>query len=160
MKYLIAAVLSTALIGSGMGLAGSALADEQGMHDMGAMHGKGYGMYYHGGGDSWKASLTDEQSKQIDKLRLDYKQKAYLLKAKIKQAKIELAMLITADSPKQKDIDKKIDEILKLKGEKMHIKAAHKISVRKLLTEEQRVQFDLHVLKKAAGGKKGKGYHH
>ena len=159
MKYLIAAVLSTALIGSGMGLAGSALADEHGMHGMGEMHGKGHGMYHHGDGGGWKASLTDEQSKQIDKLRLDYKQKSYLLKAKIKQAKIELAMLITTDSPNQKNIDKKIDEILKLKGEKMRLKTAHKISVRKLLTEEQRVQFDLHVLKKAASGKKGKGHH-
>ena len=160
MKYLIAAVLSTALMGGGLGLTGTALADTHGMHGMGEMHGKGYGMYHHGGRDSWKASLTDEQSKQIDKLRLAYKQKSYLLKAKIKQAKIELAMLITSNDPKQKDIDKKIDEILKLKGEKMRLKASHKISVRKLLTEEQRVQFDLHVLKKAAGGKKGKGPHH
>ena len=156
MKNLVAVVLSTALMGSGLGVAGLALADE---HGMGGMHGGGYGMYHHRDG-GWKASLTDEQSKQIDKLRLDYKQKSYLLKAKIKQAKIELAMLITSNDPKQKDIDKKIDEILKLKGEKMRLKAAHKISVRKLLTDEQRVQFDLHVLKKAAGGKKGKGYHH
>jgi Spy/CpxP family protein refolding chaperone len=159
MKHLIAAVLSTALLGTGIGLTGPALADEHGMHGMGEMHGKGHGMYSHHGGGGWKASLTDEQSKQIDKLRLDYKQKAYLLKARIKQAKIELAMLITTDSPKQKDIDKKIDEILKLKGEKMRLKAAHKISVRKLLTEEQRVQFDLHVLNKAYDGKQGKGHH-
>jgi len=156
MKTLIAAVLSTALIGSGMGVAGSALAEE---HGMGGMHGKGHGMYSHHGGGGWKATLTDEQSKQIDKLRLEYKQKTYPIKAKIQAAKIELAMLMTAEAPKQKDIDKKIDEILKLKGEKMRIKAAHKISVRKLLTEEQRVQFDLHVLNKAYGGKKGHGHH-
>ena len=155
MKYLIAAVLSTALVGSGMVVANPALAGE---HGMGGMHGKGHGMSYHHGG-GWKASLTDEQAKQVDKLRLAYKQKVYPIKAKIKQAKIELAMLITADSPKQKDIDKKIDDILKLKGEKMRLKAAHKISIRKLLTEEQQVQFDLHVLNKAAKGKKHTGHH-
>jgi Spy/CpxP family protein refolding chaperone len=156
MKTLIAAVLSTALIGSGMGMAGSALAAE---HSMGGMHGSG--MYSHHGGGGWKATLTDDQSKQIDKLRLEYKQKTYPIKAKIQAAKIELAMLMMAAAPKQKDIDKKIDEILKLKGEKMRLKAAHKISVRKLLTEEQRVQFDLHLLNKAYGygGKKGHGHH-
>ena len=158
MKTLIAAVLSTALIGSGMGMTGSALADE---HGMGGMHGSGHGMYSHHGGGGWKATLSDEQSKQIDKLRLEYKQKTYPIKAKIQAAKIELAMLMMADAPKQKDIDKKIDEIIKLKGEKMRLKVAHKISIRKLLSEEQRVQFDLHLLNKAYGygGKKGHGHH-
>ena len=155
MKYLLTAVLTTALVSGGLGYVAPALADQHGgMHGMGEMHGKGHGMH-HGGG--WKASLTDEQEKQLDKLRLEYKQKVYPIKARIKQAKIELAMLITANSPNQKEIDKKIDEITKLKGEKMRIKAAHKIGVRKMLTEEQRVQFDLHVLNKAY---KGKGHHH
>jgi len=124
------------------------------MHDDGRMGGYGAG---HGYGHSWKASLTDEQSKKIDKLRLAYKQEKYLLKAKLKQAKVEFALLITADNPSKSAIDKKIDQIIKLKKEKLHLKANHKINVRKLLTEDQRVQFDLAVLKKMSKGKHGRG---
>ena len=124
------------------------------MHDGGKM--RGYGAM-HGVGHSWKASLTDEQSKKIDKLRLAYKQEKYLLKAKLKQAKVEFALLITKDNPSKSAIDKKIDQIIKLKKEKLHLKADHKINVRKLLTEDQRVQFDLAVLKKMSKGKHGKG---
>jgi Spy/CpxP family protein refolding chaperone len=124
------------------------------MHDGGRMGGYG-GM--HGSSHSWKASLTDEQSKKIDKLRLTYKQGKYLLKAKLKQAKVEFALLITKDNPSKSAIDKKIDQITKLKNEKLHLKADYKINVRKLLTEDQQVQFDLAVLKKMSDGKHGKG---
>lgn len=113
----------------------------------------------HGCDHSWKASLSDEQSKKIDKLRLAYKRNKYLLKAKLKQAKVEFALLITEDEPSKSGINSKIDQIAKLKKEKLHLKANHKINVRKLLTEEQRVQFDLAVLKKAVKGKHRKGRH-
>jgi Spy/CpxP family protein refolding chaperone len=123
------------------------------MHDGGKMG--GYGAR-HGFGHSWKASLTDEQSKKVDKLRLSYKRDKYLLKAKLKQAKIEFALLITKDSPSKSSINSKIDQITKLKKEKLHLKANHKINMRKVLTEDQRVKFDLAVLKRMAKGKHGK----
>lgn len=123
------------------------------MHDGGKMGRHGA---RHGFGHSWKASLTDEQRKKVDKLRLSYKRDKYLLKAKLKQAKIEFALLITKDSPSKSNINSKIDKITKLKKEKLHLKANHKINVRKLLTEDQRVQFDLAVLKRMAKGKHGK----
>ena len=153
MNYLKAALFTTVLMTGGMGLVTPAMADEPGMR--GGMHG-GYGMR---GGEQhgWKATLTDEQEKQIARLKLDYKKKAMPLKGRIQQAKVELALLITTDKPNQNDINKKIDEITKLKAEKMRLKAAHKIEVRKVLNEEQRVQFDLRQLKKASGGKDGHG---
>lgn len=135
-----------------------------GMHEEGRMmhEGRRMGGGYdgrHGFGYSWKASLTDEQRKKVDKLRLTYKKEKYLLKAKLKQAKVEFALLITKDSPKKSAIDSKIDQIVKLKKEKLHLKANHKIDVRKLLTDEQRVKFDLAVLKRMAKGKhKGRRY--
>ena len=125
------------------------------MHD-GSMGGYGPG---HGSGHSWKTSLTDEQRKKVDKLRLAYKQEKYLLKAKLKQAKVEFALLITEDKPSKSSIDKKIDQIIKLKKEKLRLKADHKINVRKQLSEDQRVQFDLAVLKKMSKGKHRKGRH-
>lgn len=122
------------------------------MHDGGGMHGA-----RHGFGHSWKASLSDEQRKKADKLRLAYKRDKYLLKAKLKQAKVEFALLITTDSPNKSSISSKIDQIVKLKKEKLHLKANHKINIRKLLTDEQRVKFDLAVLKRMAKGKHGRG---
>ena len=114
------------------------------------------------GHSSWKDTLTQEQRQQVAKLKLDFKALAIPNKAKIKQVRIELALLVTADEPDQNAIDKKVDEILKLKGENMRAKARLGIAIRKLLNEAQRVQFDLHVLKKASQGKKRSHYkgHH
>ena len=151
MKKLATALIISCLTITGAGLSTNVLAD----------HGKGMGMMHHGGhGSSWKASLTDEQRTKIAKLKLDYKKKKYPLKAKLKQAKIDLALLVTSDKPNQNSIDKKIDQIAKLKREKMQLKAKHKIAVRKLLNEEQRVKFDMKVLKKAYHGKRKGGYGH
>ena len=126
------------------------------MHDYDRMH---YGSHgdMRDSRDNWKSSLSDKQQKDIDKLRLTYKRSKYLLKAKMKQAKVEFALLITTDNPGKSDINNKIDQITKLKNEMLHLKADYKISVRKLLTEDQRVKFDLAVLKKMSMKKGGRG---
>lgn len=113
----------------------------------------------HMSGKRWMATLTDQQQNEMDRLRLEYKKKKYLLKAKMRQAKVEFALLITTDAPNKSAIDSKIDQIAELKKEKLQLKANHKIQVRKLLTVDQRVHFDMYVLKKAAKGKHRKGRH-
>ena len=158
MKYLTTVLLVAALAGGGMGMMSPVMASEHGMRGMQMGQGMGQGMgkgMRHGGG--WKSTLTEEQSKQVARLKLGFKKNVYPIKAKMKQTKVEMALLITANKPNQKDIDKKIDEILKLKAGIMRLKIAHKIEVRKVLNEEQRVQFDMKMLKKAFHGKKGHG---
>ena len=150
MKALSTLILTIVLSTAGFGLASTAYAQQHG--GMGSMH------KMHKGGGGWKASLSTEQQNQLAKLKLNFKQKKYPLKAKMKQAKVELALLITTDSPDQKAINKKIDNIVDLKSQKMRLKAKHKIAVRKLLNEEQRVKFDMKMLKKAFHGK-AKGHH-
>jgi len=141
-------------------MASPAMASQHGMKGMGMMHHDGMGMMSQRGG-GWKASLTEEQRNKVGKLKLDYKKQVYPLKTKIKQAKVELALLMIADKPNQKNIDKKIDSIVKLKAKKMRLKARHKVNVRKVLDATQRVKFDMKVLKKAYHGKgKKRGYHH
>lgn len=111
---------------------------------------------------SWKDTLSQEQRQQVARLKLDFKTLALPNKAKIKQARIELALLVTADKADSVAIDKKIDEILKLKGEIIRAKAKLRVEIRKVLNEAQRVKFDLNVLKKASRGKKwshSKGHH-
>jgi len=147
MKALSTLILTIVLSTTGIGFAPTAYAQQHG--GMGGMH---------KGGGGWKASLSAEQLSQIAKLKLDFKKKKYPLKTQIKKAKVDLALLITADNPNQKSIDQKIDEIVELKSQKMRLKAKHKIAVRKILNEEQRVKFDMKVLKKAFHGKR-KGHH-
>ncbi len=161
MKTLIPALFTAVLLSGGMAMTTGVAAEQgmMGMHGKGmqGMHGKGMG---HGGGaHSWKSTLSDDQQKQYAKIKLDFKKKVLPIKAKIKQAKIEKALLMTTDKPDQKAINKKIDEILKLKGQKMRLKTEYKLNVRKILNEEQRVQFDLYLLKKASHGKRGKRHH-
>ena len=150
MKTLSTLILTIVLTTTGIGFSPTALAKQQG--GMGGM-----GNMYKGDG-CWKSDLTTDQQNLLDKLKLDFKKKKLPLMTQMKQARVDLALLITTDKPNQKAIDKKINDIVDLKSQKMQLKAKHKIAVRKLLNEEQRVKFDLKMLKKAFHGKK-KGHH-
>jgi Spy/CpxP family protein refolding chaperone len=144
-----------------LGLNAPALAQmghmKEGTHSSKPQHremGHGKGMHE---ASCWMKSLTAEQKATGAKLRLEFKKVKSLLKAKITVKKVELAILVTQDSPDQNAIDKKINEILELKREKMRKKYAFKVDMRSILTPEQRVSFDMHLLKKAQHGK-GHGY--
>ena len=123
-----------------------------------ALADRGYGMRHHMGGSMhgkhWMQKLTDQQRTQINKLRLDYKKKKYAHKAKLKVAKVDLAMLVTKNSPSTAAINKKIDQIVSIKRQYLRVKYNHKVQVRKVLKPEQRVLFDTHILKKAYRGKR------
>jgi Spy/CpxP family protein refolding chaperone len=156
-------ILSMAIIFlvSGIAYTTYSLADPEhpsgyGDHHMG-MHGDwsghGFGGYCHD--DSWKSDLSDNQQKEVQKARLGYLKKKDLIKAKLKQAKVEFATLLTEDSPSHSAINKKIDEISKLDSEKLRAKADYKIQIRKILNADQRVKFDMALMKKATSGKQG-----
>jgi len=146
----------TTLIG-GLGLTTTALADP----GHGMMHGGGmYGGGMYGGqgmcGPNWKDTLTDEQRTSLAKLKLDHMKVTAPIKVKIKNLKVELAMLVTTDKPDTNAINKKIDELTKLKNDKMKEKYKYISAKRKVLTEEQQVLFDTRIIQKAMHGK-GKG---
>jgi Spy/CpxP family protein refolding chaperone len=128
------------------------------MHDGGGM--RGYGKDGHHGGSHWKQSLTKAQRDKLAAMKLDLMKKKLPIKAKMKVVKTDLALLAIADKPDMKAIDKKIDELTALKNQVMKVKYAHKVAVRKELTPEQRVMFDIDMLRKAQKGKKrGQGHH-
>ena len=144
MKYLTIAIILTILTAGAVMTAVSAEEYTMpGMRGMHMMHGYGTG----------KSSLTNDQSKQISKLKLEHKKKIYPLKTKLQQTRFELALLMMDNNPNQKSIDKKIAQIVKLKSEKIRLKVRHKIDVRKVLSDEQRVHFDLKLLKKSSFNK-------
>ena len=123
----------------------------------GDWHGHGFRGYCHD--DSWQDTLSDSQQKDVQKARLSYSKKKDLVTARIKQAKVELATLLTDDSPSHNAINKKIDEISKLYSEKLQAKADYKIQIRKILNTDQRVKFDMELMKHASG-KHGFGHGH
>ena len=125
----------------------------------------GHGM--HGMGMSkmcWRDTLTDEQRAKLAKLKLEHMKVQAPVKAKIKTVKVELALLVTSDKPDIAAVNKKTDELTKLKNSKMKEKYRYITAKRKLLNDEQKVLFDMHVIKKAMKGKyKGRhkgGRHH
>ena len=134
-----------------------------GGHGMKSHHGEmrhGKGIYE---ASCWTETLTDEQKAKRAQMRLDFKKEKFLIKAQIKVKKIELATLVTQDNPDRSAIEQKIEEVLELKRQKMRKKYAYKIALRNMLTPEQRVLFDMGMLKKAYKGKghghkKGHGY--
>jgi len=116
-----------------------------------AEKGQGHHCKAHGGqhGPAWKSSLSQAQRDKLKKMKVDFLKVKFPLKARIKTAKIDLAVLATADAPDNKAIGAKIDELLALKKEILQAKYALKISVRKELKPEQRAEFDKYQLKKA-----------
>jgi Spy/CpxP family protein refolding chaperone len=128
-----------------------------------AERGKGYrmknGMHHAMGGRfggiyCWKRTLTDKQRQALRKMKLAYKRQKYLLKAQMREARVQLAILITSNKPGNSAIDRKIADISKIKAKIIRLKVNKLIKIRRMLTPDQRLSFDMKVLKKAYQGKK------
>ena len=141
-------LLATMLLSAGV-LANPSSHGGQGGMMAGMHHGA------HHSGMQWKQMLTDEQRVKIDGMHLEFMKKKYPLKDKKKALKTELALLVAQDSPNQRAINKKIDELIALKRQLMQLRYDHKLKVRKVLDAQQRVHFDTALLKKAQHGKRG-----
>lgn len=99
-------------------------------------------------GKHWKESLTDKQRITIDKMHLELSKKKSALIAKMALAKTELALLATKEVPSMSAINKKIDQIVRLKRRSLRLRYTHVIEMRKQLTKDQRVSYDMGVLRK------------
>ncbi|MCR5454617.1 MAG: Spy/CpxP family protein refolding chaperone [Bacteroidales bacterium] len=91
--------------------------------------------------------LTDDQAKKMEQLRDQAQKKVFQLELQIKEKKAHLDVLRYADNADMKAINATIDEIARLKAEKMKAREANIQDMRKMLTDEQRIKFD------AMGGK-------
>jgi Spy/CpxP family protein refolding chaperone len=97
----------------------------------------------HEGGNCDKLNLTAEQKTQIEKLKTAHMKEMIGLKNQLQEKKAHLHTVSTVDKVDMVEVNKTIDEIGALKTEMMKKKEAHKQEVRKLLTEEQRLKFDM-----------------
>ena len=87
--------------------------------------------------------LSDEQKQKIEKLKTSHQKEMLQLKNQVCEKKSHLKTLETADNADLSAINKTIDEILVVKAQMMKKCAAHKQDIRKILTDDQRVKFDL-----------------
>jgi Spy/CpxP family protein refolding chaperone len=99
--------------------------------------------------------LTEAQQAQIEKLRTAHMKDVLPLKNELGEREAKLKTLMSSTNPDMNAINAEIEKIGQIKIEMHKKKALHQQDVRKVLTEEQRVMFDMHSGK---GMGKGKGY--
>lgn len=96
--------------------------------------------------------LTAEQETQAKAIFTGIMEKTTPIKADVKVKQAELDQLMIADSPNEKAIYAKVDEISQLRTEMQKLRIEGKLKVRTILDDEQKAKFDANQV----GGKKGK----
>ncbi|MEA3446113.1 MAG: periplasmic heavy metal sensor [Bacteroidota bacterium] len=98
--------------------------------------------------------MTEEQETQMKTLHLEMGKFMLPIKNELKEKEARLNSLKTAEKVDMAAINDQIEAIgaLKIKMEKKH--AEHEQDVRKMLTEEQRLHFDMHIGQKGNFHKK------
>jgi Spy/CpxP family protein refolding chaperone len=96
--------------------------------------------------------LTDDQAAKIKDLHLNLLKEIQPLQNQLGELKAKQKSLISVDKADMKAIDGNIEEISKLQTQIMKATVHHRLQVRSLLNDEQKLYFDAH-------GKGGKGQH-
>ena len=94
--------------------------------------------------------LSDEQEKKIDDLRTAHMKDMLPLRNELNEKRARLQTLRSADKYDASETEKTLEEMSAIKLKMAKSREAHKQEVRSLLTEEQRLKFDMH---------SGKNYH-
>jgi Spy/CpxP family protein refolding chaperone len=97
-----------------------------------------------GSGFGFIKDLTPEQKKQIDVLKQKLIKESLPIKNQIEEKQAHLKTISTGDNVDMVAVNKTIDEIYALKAELQKKKMQFKQDVRKLLTEDQKLNFDIH----------------
>jgi Spy/CpxP family protein refolding chaperone len=100
-------------------------------------------------------NLTDQQQSQIEALALAHQKQMMTLNNQLRDLRTQMKLLITKDNPSTADVKKLADQIGQVTSQIAQEKANHKISVRNVLTAEQKVKFDMMTLK--GGDRMGRG---
>ena len=87
-------------------------------------------------------NLTDEQEEAIKESRLQHAKKTLKIKNELGVLAAERRGLSTGDNQDLNDIDKNIDKMQELRSGLMKMNARHRLEVRDVLTDEQKIMFD------------------
>ncbi len=88
--------------------------------------------------------LTDAQQTQLKEIRTAHMKEMLPLKNELKERNAHLQTLQTADKPNMNEIYAEIDKIGAIKTNMAKKHADFRQEVRKILTDDQRVYFDMH----------------
>jgi len=91
--------------------------------------------------------LTEEQKEQIKNLQTAYLKDIQELKNEMKINKAKLDALLTEDQPNMNEINMLLEDNGKMLTELRKKQIAHKMEIRDLLTEEQKIIFDNRTLR-------------
>lgn len=103
--------------------------------------------------------LTDTQKKQLKDLRTAQMKEMLPLKNELKEKQARKNTISTSDNVKTNELNEIIEEIGAIKIQMAKKRAAHRQNIRKLLTDDQRIAFDMNSGRKKGmqkGKKKGK----
>ena len=96
----------------------------------------------------WVKTLTEEQKISFDKMHLVVGQFEAVQRAKMKMLKAELNVLAAKSTNNKPAIYAKIDEILDVKKAIMRNRFDHIAEMRRELTEQQKISYDMGLLKR------------
>lgn len=94
-------------------------------------------------GESWIPNLTEDQKTKMKDLHLAQLKEVKNFRNQLGELKAKQHTLATADKADIKAIDANIDEIVKVQGQLMKSRAQLVQNIRMLLTDEQRIYFDM-----------------
>ena len=119
----------------------------QGMKSGSGMKGKPGMKSYHGNKSGATmtgiSDFTDEQQEQLKSLRLEQMKAMTQHRNSLDEYKAKLKTITSVDAVKLKEVDKVLDEMGKIKLEMAKNKLSHQQDVRAMLTDEQKVMFDM-----------------
>lgn len=104
--------------------------DHRGQHE--GRHSKGLALL----------DLTDAQKEQMKTMRIDHEKAIKSDQQDLKLKMVELGNLVSNDNPNKKRIQTLTDEIGDLQTSLLKAKVNHRIEVRAILDDEQKLKFD------------------
>ncbi len=87
-------------------------------------------------------NLTEEQKEKIKDAHFQHAKNTLEINTKMQVLAAEYRGLMTGDNQNLNEIDKNIDARQLLRTEQMKMNSRHKLEIRDLLTEEQKIMFD------------------
>lgn len=91
------------------------------------------------GGRRDMLQLSDEQKEQMTKLRVDHSKAIKPLKDKMRELKSKQMNMMGSDGPDMKGLMANVEELISIRNKVMKKKVAHRMQVRNLLNEDQRI---------------------
>lgn len=126
----------------------------RGRHGRRGRHGHGEGIRRM----ARRLELTDEQVTAIKDVLRQARKKAIGLRAKARVARIELAELVSEPTVDRAKVDAKVEELSKIRGDRLQERTRTALAVRAVLTPEQVAKADGLLNRLLGGGKRHRGH--